>query len=147
MPQTRLTDRATVNRKQKKAAEVKDLKEDLHRGPSGRLPALARRVCRHLLRLGHPRRAGRPPTEDGEEVLVMGTMAECVDVAESVVETGQHTNDNIEEVPATMHVTLVWRPEVAIVPGSSWRIHHLGDAIEPDLLPRTAAGTDPRMQR
>lgn len=77
----------------------------------------------------------------------MGAMAECVDVAESVVETGQHTNDNIEEVPATMHVTLVWRPEVAIVPGSSWRIHHLGDAIEPDLLPRTAAGTDPRMQR
>lgn len=61
-----------------------------------------------------------------------------------LVETGRHTNDSIDRVPATMHVTLVWRPEIAVVPGSCWRIHHLGEPIDPGLVPRTAPGTDPR---
>lgn len=63
-----------------------------------------------------------------------------------LVETDAHLNDDINAVPATMHVTLVWRPEIAVVPISSWRIHHLGVAIEPTLVPRTAAGFDPRTQ-
>lgn len=61
-----------------------------------------------------------------------------------LVETSQHTNDSIDRVPATMHVTLVWRPEIAVVPGSSWRIHHLGEPMDPGLVPRTPPGTDPR---
>lgn len=62
-----------------------------------------------------------------------------------LVETDQHTNDSIDQVPATMHVTLVWRPEIAVVPGG-WRIHHLGEPVEPSLVPRTAPGFDPRAQ-
>lgn len=60
-----------------------------------------------------------------------------------LVETSRHTNDSVDQAPATMHATLVWRPEIAIVPKSSWRIHHLGDAIRPDLVPRTSSGFDP----
>lgn len=63
-----------------------------------------------------------------------------------LVETDAYLNDDIDAVPATMHVTLVWRPVIAVVPISSWRIHHLGEAIEPTLVPRTAAGFDPRTQ-
>lgn len=61
-----------------------------------------------------------------------------------LVETDQHVIDDAADVPATAHVTLVWRPEIAIVPGSSWRIHHIGDRVAPDHLPRTAVGIDPR---
>lgn len=64
-----------------------------------------------------------------------------------LVESDQHINDDIDQAPATMHVTLVWRPEISVVPGSSWRIHHLGEAIEPSRVPRTAPGFDPRQQR
>lgn len=64
-----------------------------------------------------------------------------------LVETGQHLNCDIDAVPATMHVTLVWRPEISVVPRSSWRVHHVGDAIVPVLVPRTAPGFDPRAQR
>jgi len=47
-------------------------------------------------------------------------------------------------VPATSHATLVWRPEIAIVPGSSWRIHAIRQPVHPIDLPRTAPGYDPR---
>jgi hypothetical protein len=63
-----------------------------------------------------------------------------------LVETDEHLNDDIDAVPATMHVTLAWRPEIAVVPNSSWRIHHLGEPIQPSLVPRTAVGFDPRAQ-
>lgn len=63
-----------------------------------------------------------------------------------LVETDRHLNHDINAVPATMHVTLVWRPEIAVVPASSWRIHRVGEAIEPSLVPRTASGFDPRAQ-
>ncbi len=63
-----------------------------------------------------------------------------------LVETDEHLTRDIDSVPATMHVTLVWRPEIAVVPNSSWRIHHLGEAVEPTLVPRTRAGFDPRAQ-
>jgi hypothetical protein len=63
-----------------------------------------------------------------------------------LVETDEHTNHDIDSVPATMHATLVWRPEITVVAISSWRIHHIGDAIEPAFVPRTAAGFDPRTQ-
>ena len=64
-----------------------------------------------------------------------------------LVETNQHLNHDIDAVPATMHVTLVWRPEISVVPDSSWRIHHVGAAVDPALVPRTAPGFDPRAQR
>lgn len=63
-----------------------------------------------------------------------------------LVETRRHTNDSLDRVPATVHATLVWRPEIEIVPNSSWRIHHLGDAVEPTRVPRTAPGFNPRTQ-
>lgn len=43
---------------------------------------------------------------------------------------------NIDAVPATMHLTLVWSPEIAVAPIGSWRIHGLGETIEPTLVPR-----------
>lgn len=63
-----------------------------------------------------------------------------------LVETCDHTNESIRDVPATMHATLVWRPEITIVPISSWRIHLLGEPVEPSHVPRTAPGFDPRTQ-
>ncbi|MRG60123.1 hypothetical protein GE115_09600 [Agromyces sp. CFH 90414] len=63
-----------------------------------------------------------------------------------LVETDEHINHDLYSVIASMHVTLVWRPEIAILPNSAWRIHHLGEAIEPTLVPRTQPGFDPRTQ-
>jgi hypothetical protein len=63
-----------------------------------------------------------------------------------LVETDQHTSDNLEEVAPTMHATLVWRPEISVLPDSHWRIHHLGEVLDPNALPRTAKGFDPRTQ-
>lgn len=60
-----------------------------------------------------------------------------------LVETTDHHSPSLANVPATAHATLVWRPELAGIPGSSWRIHHLGLPVAPDLLPRTAHGVDP----
>ena len=60
-----------------------------------------------------------------------------------LVDTDAWTGDMTEQ-PAAMHATLVWRPEIAIVPGSSWRVHCIGEPAEPGLLPRTASGFDPR---
>lgn len=51
---------------------------------------------------------------------------------------------NTKDQPATHHVTLVWRPDIAVLPRTSWRIHAIGDPVPPDLLPRTAPGFDPR---
>ena len=61
-----------------------------------------------------------------------------------LVETDEHSVTNTADVPATAHVTLVWRPEIAILPGSSWRIHHIGEPVPITEVPRTAIGTDPR---
>jgi len=61
-----------------------------------------------------------------------------------LVETSAHTITSVRDVPATMHATLVWRPEISIVPNNSWRIHQIGEAIHPRQLPRTAEGIDPR---
>jgi hypothetical protein len=61
-----------------------------------------------------------------------------------LVETDAHFAPQAAGIPATAHVTLVWRPEIAVVPGTSWRLHHIGDPIHPDQVPRTAIGTDPR---
>lgn len=62
-----------------------------------------------------------------------------------LVETSQHLNH--DAVPATMHVTLVWRPGISVVPNSNWRIHAVGEIIDPALVPRTAMGFDPRSLR
>lgn len=64
-----------------------------------------------------------------------------------LVETDAHFELKPDRIPATMHVTLVWRPEIAVVPGNCWRIHHLGAAIEPSQVPRTVPGFDPTLQR
>lgn len=61
-----------------------------------------------------------------------------------LVETDQHVVDDAGGVPATVHVTLVWRPEIAVVPGSRWRVHHIGDRVDLDLFPRAADGFRPR---
>ncbi len=61
-----------------------------------------------------------------------------------LVETSDHFNPSVNDVPATLHATLVWRPEIQVMPNWSWRIHALGDPMEPMLVPRTAIGTDPR---
>jgi hypothetical protein len=63
-----------------------------------------------------------------------------------LVETDWHLTDDVSEVPASVHVTLVWRPEIAVVPDSAWRIHYLGEQIHPELVPRTSHGFDPRTQ-
>jgi hypothetical protein len=61
-----------------------------------------------------------------------------------LVETDAHFSPDITSVPATLHATLVWRPEIAVMPGTSWRIHALGEPIPPSELPRSSAGIDPR---
>lgn len=61
-----------------------------------------------------------------------------------LVETDGWRVPDMRAVPAAAIVTLVWRPEIAIVPGSSWRIHAIGDPLRPDQAPRTASGFDPR---
>jgi hypothetical protein len=60
-----------------------------------------------------------------------------------LVDTDAWISPNTDQL-AAMHVTLVWRPELAVVPGSSWRIHALGEPLPPQLVPRTAVGFDPR---
>jgi hypothetical protein len=64
-----------------------------------------------------------------------------------LVETSQHLNHDVDAVPATIHVTLVWRPEIAVVPNSSWRVHAVGEMVDPAVVPRTAMGFDPRSLR
>lgn len=61
-----------------------------------------------------------------------------------LVETDEHLNYDVDAVPATAHVTLVWRPEIREHPSSAWRIHHIGEAISVESVPRTAVGFDPR---
>jgi len=61
-----------------------------------------------------------------------------------LVETDQHFSPIVDEVPASVHVTLVWRPELSADPTLSWRIHSLGNAVEPQAVPRSALGVDPR---
>lgn len=61
-----------------------------------------------------------------------------------LVDTDQHTFADASQIPATMHVTLVWRPEIARENPVAWRIHALGEAFHPDDVPRTAVGSDPR---
>jgi len=61
-----------------------------------------------------------------------------------LVETDEHSVTSAADVPATAHVTLVWRPEIAVVPGSGWRIHYIGEPVPFTGVPRTAIGTDPR---
>lgn len=50
---------------------------------------------------------------------------------------------DMRQVPAALHATVVWRPELTVTPGLSWRIHGLGAPIAPASLPRTAEGFDP----
>lgn len=47
------------------------------------------------------------------------------------------SHDDIDAVPVTMHLTLVWGPEIAVAPIGSRHIHGLGETIEPTLVPRT----------
>jgi hypothetical protein len=61
-----------------------------------------------------------------------------------LVDTEEWRVADMRTVPAAAIVTLIWRPEIAIIPGTSWRIHAIGDPIHPDEVPRTAAGIDPR---
>jgi hypothetical protein len=61
-----------------------------------------------------------------------------------LVDTDEWRAPDLGAVPAAAIVTLVWRPEIAIVPGSSWRIHAIGEPLHPIDVPRTAAGFDPR---
>ncbi|MCK2025087.1 hypothetical protein KZC56_02155 [Microbacterium sp. SSW1-47] len=61
-----------------------------------------------------------------------------------LVDTPAWIASDLRRVPAAAHATLVWRPEIAVVPGSAWRLHALGDAVPPWLVPRTAHGFDPR---
>ncbi|SIS19764.1 hypothetical protein [Microbacterium sp. RURRCA19A] len=42
-------------------------------------------------------------------------------------------------------ISLVWRPEITERgPLASWRVHSIGLPIDPEELPRTAIGVDPR---
>jgi len=68
----------------------------------------------------------------------------CPDVAwVRIVATDEWISADTE-TPEEMCATLVWRPEIAMVPGLCWRIHHLGNAVDPTTVPRTAIGVDPR---
>lgn len=46
--------------------------------------------------------------------------------------------------PAAAYATLVWRPEIAVAPGSSWRLHAIGAPLPPEEVPRSAHNFDPR---
>ena len=48
------------------------------------------------------------------------------------------------DTPEHAIATLVWRPEIAVLPHIGWRIHRIGEAADPRSLPRTAIGFDPR---
>ncbi|OZD47356.1 hypothetical protein CH252_20965 [Rhodococcus sp. 06-1477-1B] len=51
----------------------------------------------------------------------------------------------MEDETDRIYATLVWRPDLPeIVPQTAWRIHHIGEPIDPADLPRTAPGIDPR---
>jgi len=56
-----------------------------------------------------------------------------------LVSTEQWVNAPMSAPEAAM-VTLVWRPEIEVVPGG-WRIHAIGEPIAPDHLPRSAEGS------
>lgn len=60
------------------------------------------------------------------------------------VDTEASVAPDLRLIPAKLHATLVWRPEIAVTPGAAWRLHALGDPVHPDDVPRTAAGFDPR---
>lgn len=49
------------------------------------------------------------------------------------------------DTPEHAVVTLVWRPDIEVLPGLGWRIHAVGEALDPQTLPRTAIGFDPRI--
>lgn len=55
-----------------------------------------------------------------------------------LVETDRHASSALSTTPATAHFSLVWRPEIAVIPGTSWRAHHLGDPVGLTLLPRSS---------
>lgn len=61
-----------------------------------------------------------------------------------LVDTDAWSSSDLRTIPVAAYATLVWRPEIAIVPGSSWRLHAIGDPVPPSDVPRTAAGFDPR---
>ena len=50
-----------------------------------------------------------------------------------------------DDAPEHAVVTLVRRPEIDVLPGVGWRIHGVGEALDPKTLPRTAVGFDPRL--
>ncbi|WP_158375158.1 hypothetical protein [Cellulosimicrobium cellulans] len=64
-----------------------------------------------------------------------------------LVETAAHQSPSVVDVPATAHVTLVWRRDIAIVPRTGWRVHHVGEPIAPNFVPRSAPGVDPHSLR
>lgn len=62
-----------------------------------------------------------------------------------VKDSGPWIVEDLDSVEAVAHATLVWRPELpAVVEGGAWRIHALGDPIDPQYVARSAEGTDPR---
>lgn len=50
-----------------------------------------------------------------------------------LVGTDRYTSDSIDQVPATMHLTFIWRTKIAFAPSRSWRIHYLGEPVDPGL--------------
>ncbi len=51
----------------------------------------------------------------------------------------------MKDEPHRTYVTLIWRPDLPeIVPQTAWRIHAIGEPLDPSTLPRTAQGIDPR---
>lgn len=74
--------------------------------------------------------------------------ADAPDVAYvRLVETDRHRSSGTVRLAATAHATLVWRPELAAVPDTSWRIHRLGQPVDPMVVPRSTPGFDPRTLR
>ncbi|WP_029267401.1 MULTISPECIES: hypothetical protein [unclassified Microbacterium] len=71
--------------------------------------------------------------------------ADAPDVAYvRLVNTDRWISPDLRDIPAAMHATLVWRPEIAIIPNSAWRLHAIGEPLPPWLVPRTSPGFDPR---
>lgn len=61
----------------------------------------------------------------------------------ALIKTNRRPTPDTPASLITAHVTLVWRPEIAAVSGSRWRVHHIGEPITPENAPRSAPHLGP----
>ncbi|MEV7632000.1 hypothetical protein AB0N64_06290 [Microbacterium sp. NPDC089318] len=78
--------------------------------------------------------------------LKISSYLELADRAPDVAYVRLVSTENAYDDASTLVATwasLVWRPEIQMIPESAWRIHSLA-RVDPQNMPRTAHGFDPR---